>query len=96
MAVKEAVKVVLPALCEDLLETVSRKLVESGVDTLEDLKFVEEEDLVDLLKPIQCRKILHAWKLRGKGPLTQHVQYYYNSKKLTIGFGVIMECDILI
>ena len=66
MEVKESVLQVLPTLCEDLLEAVTTKLGEADIESLEDLRFVEERDLVKLLKSIQCRKLLCAWTVNGK------------------------------
>ena len=64
--VEKAVKDVLPALAEPLLRAVAVKLVESGVETTDDLQFVEGKDLDTLLKPIQYRKLMHAWAAKGK------------------------------
>ena len=65
MEAKDSVRQVLPALSEDLLEAVTTKLSDSCVESIEDLQFMEERDLVELLKPIQCRKFLHAWRVKG-------------------------------
>ena len=66
MEVKESLRQVLPTLYEDLLEALTTKLGEAGVESLEDLRFVEKRDLVELLKSIQCRKLLCAWIVNGK------------------------------
>ncbi|XP_077093821.1 uncharacterized protein LOC143745587 [Siphateles boraxobius] len=33
-----------------------------GLETKDDLQYVKEEDLMEFLRPIQCRKLLNAWK----------------------------------
>ena len=63
---KEAVRQVLPSLSEELLDGVVKKMIEDGVDLVTDLQFVQEADLSGLLRPIQCRKLLQAWKAKGK------------------------------
>lgn len=53
----------LPSLSvETKLEIVS-KLQTSGVESVDDLKYVQQEDLNDLLPVIQQRKLLEAFKL---------------------------------
>lgn len=44
------------------------KLTELGVETISDLKFLQESDLKDILKPVQIRKFLSAVQLKGKIP----------------------------
>ncbi|GAA6094790.1 sterile alpha motif domain-containing protein 3, partial [Tachysurus ichikawai] len=34
----------------------------SAIETKDDLRYVKEEDLMEFLRPIQCRKLLNAWK----------------------------------
>ena len=63
---KEAVERALPALPDGLLDAVVDRLTEAGVEMTADLKYVEERDLDDILKPIQLRKLLHAWKDSGE------------------------------
>ncbi|KAL7833685.1 hypothetical protein AOLI_G00286450 [Acnodon oligacanthus] len=56
-------------LCGLLSEETLKKLVDGlvavGVETQANLQFVKEEDLLEHLKPIQCRKLLNAWKCEG-------------------------------
>ena len=63
--IKGEILSVLPTLTEPLLQAVVDKLAESGVEGVDDFEFVEASDL-DLLKPIQSRKLLHVWKSRGE------------------------------
>ncbi|XP_061747157.1 uncharacterized protein si:dkey-15h8.17 isoform X2 [Nerophis ophidion] len=67
-AVKEAVWSYLPGLPDDLLTII---LHEAGVKCVEDLRLVEEKDLLKYLQPTQCRKLLDGLK-QGFFPL--HLQ----------------------
>lgn len=53
----------LPEVTKDILEETLQSL---GVETYDDLKLIEEADLLLALRPIQARKVLFAWKLRCK------------------------------
>ncbi|XP_033122232.1 uncharacterized protein LOC117121215 [Anneissia japonica] len=59
--IKNAIQSVLPSLNEDLLMAVVERLNGHGVETEEDLQFVTEDDVKDLLKTIQPRKLLSSW-----------------------------------
>ncbi|XP_067312741.1 uncharacterized protein [Pseudorasbora parva] len=52
----------LPGLPDEMLKKLLHGLTAIGVETKADLHFVNEEDLVEYLRPIQCRKLLNAWK----------------------------------
>lgn len=55
---------ILPNLPRETVDQLSERLIEHcGVESTEDLQYVREEDISELLRPIQCRKILSAWKL---------------------------------
>ena len=57
--VRQTVVAVLPTLTSSDLDAITSKLVQNvGVTCAEDLCHVVEQDLVPLLKPIQCRKLL--------------------------------------
>ena len=60
-----SVMTVLPSLQSELAQSVVQTLLESGVESCADLHYVEEQDL-NMLKPIQRRKLLSAWKPKGK------------------------------
>ncbi|KAJ8333916.1 hypothetical protein SKAU_G00412350 [Synaphobranchus kaupii] len=53
----------LPSLPTETLTLLLEKLISCGVESKGDLQYVREEDISELLRPIQCRKILSAWKL---------------------------------
>lgn len=55
----------LPGLPDEMLKKLLHGLTAIGVETKADLHFVNEEDLVEYLRPIQCRKLLNAWKNKG-------------------------------
>ncbi|XP_037643652.1 uncharacterized protein LOC119498678 [Sebastes umbrosus] len=48
----------------------------TGVERREDLKYVREEDMVEFIRPIQCRKLLDCWKSQahpGSCPPATHL-----------------------
>ena len=55
----------LPSLSEDTQDRLISTLESSGVESVEDLKYVQQEDVRDLLPVIQQRKLLEAFKLQG-------------------------------
>ncbi|XP_064477903.1 uncharacterized protein LOC135391542 isoform X1 [Ornithodoros turicata] len=64
------VSTALPALSDQEVSTVLAKLKEIGVQTGEDLRFLEEPDLRGVLKPIQIRRFLSTVK-RGDGSVPE-------------------------
>lgn len=61
--IKEIISKTLPNLSEETQWQIISKLQSSGLESKEDLKYVQQEDIVDLLPVIQCRKLLDAFKL---------------------------------
>ncbi|KAL6486234.1 hypothetical protein MHYP_G00056260 [Metynnis hypsauchen] len=59
--IRQAILSVLPSLTEQTLSSLLEKLVSTGVECKSDLKLIKEEDLQELLRLIQCRKLLQAW-----------------------------------
>ncbi|XP_076864064.1 uncharacterized protein LOC143516400 [Brachyhypopomus gauderio] len=59
--IREAILSVLPSLPEQTLSCLLEKLLSTGVECKSDLKLIKEEDLQELLRPIQCGKLLQAW-----------------------------------
>uniref|UniRef100_A0A673AGA4 Si:ch211-111e20.1 n=1 Tax=Sphaeramia orbicularis TaxID=375764 RepID=A0A673AGA4_9TELE len=61
--IKDIVLRALPKLSEDILRQVVTTLEGSGVESIQDLKYVHQDDIKDLLPVIQQRKLLQAFKL---------------------------------
>jgi len=61
IVISEALRSVLPSLPQQELALVVQKLLDIGVDTLDDLQHVKESDFDHLLRPTQARKPLLAW-----------------------------------
>ncbi|XP_072047188.1 uncharacterized protein [Amphiura filiformis] len=60
---KNHIKSVLPSLSRKDLNNVAEKLIGMGVERVQDLEFVQKEDLEKTrLNPIQARKLLTTWK----------------------------------
>ena len=57
---KEAVTTILPSLSPETLEALIAKMIELGVEVIEDLHLLTEDDMTPLLKPIQARKLVSA------------------------------------
>lgn len=57
--VENLIRQLLPQLSSELVEKTKIKLIEIGVESVDDLKLVQEQDLSVVLKPIQIRKLLH-------------------------------------
>lgn len=52
----------LPNVSEETQSQLICRLQGSGLESKEDLKYVQQEDLVDFLPVIQVRKLLDAFK----------------------------------
>lgn len=61
--IKEIIFKALPRLSKDTQESLVSTLQSSGVESIEDLKYVQQEDITDLLPVIQQRKLLETFKL---------------------------------
>ncbi|KAL7851417.1 hypothetical protein AOLI_G00217730 [Acnodon oligacanthus] len=59
-----AITEVLPDLSEVTKDILEETLQSIGVETYNDFQFIELADLRSVLRPIQARKVLAAWKLR--------------------------------
>lgn len=71
----------LPGLSDELLTSLLEGLEELGIESKNDLQFLQEKDLVKYLRPIQCRKLINGWKNEGTK---------YNDKEL----GNILVLDV--
>ncbi|XP_026129962.1 uncharacterized protein LOC113110151 isoform X2 [Carassius auratus] len=63
---KDAVLLVLPSLSPDVTNQLVEKLMDQGVEGLDDLVYVKEDDILEFIRPIQCRKLLSSWKNQGQ------------------------------
>lgn len=64
--IKAKIQKDLPSLSSEKLNSVATKLLDCGVEDEYDLKYVEEKDLCEILKPIHVRKLLKSWKIAGR------------------------------
>lgn len=64
--VEDLITQILPSIEENKAIEVYQKLGEAGVRSVQDLEFVQEEDVGDCLTKIECRKLLQAFKQTGK------------------------------
>uniref|UniRef100_A0A8C4RPV3 Si:dkey-15h8.17 n=1 Tax=Erpetoichthys calabaricus TaxID=27687 RepID=A0A8C4RPV3_ERPCA len=55
--IREVVLSILPSLSNESLTSLLERLEELGVESREDLAFVQEKDLEKYIRPIQCRKL---------------------------------------
>uniref|UniRef100_A0A3B3RC51 Uncharacterized protein n=1 Tax=Paramormyrops kingsleyae TaxID=1676925 RepID=A0A3B3RC51_9TELE len=67
-ALKDAVLSVLPSLSPDVISQLVEKLTNQGVEGLDDLIYVKEDDILEFIRPIQCRKLLSAWQNQANSP----------------------------
>lgn len=62
----DAIAGVLPDLPDQLLKSVEDTLTTLGAETTDDLKYITENDLLPVFKPIQARRLVAAWTQNGK------------------------------
>lgn len=60
---KDILSSALPTISEAVQQLVIDKLINCGLDSKEDLKYVKQEDIEDLLPVIQQCKLLDAFKM---------------------------------
>lgn len=64
-SVVDAITSALPKLDEDWIKAlVERLLLVVGVE-VSDLSYVKEDDIKNILTPLQCRKLIDAFQRRG-------------------------------
>ncbi|XP_035510854.1 uncharacterized protein LOC118323041 [Morone saxatilis] len=64
--IMDAIAAALPRLDEDRLRSlVERLLLVVGIEEVADLSYVKEDDIQDILTPIQSRKLIDAFQRRG-------------------------------
>ncbi|XP_026018964.1 uncharacterized protein LOC113019453 isoform X1 [Astatotilapia calliptera] len=59
---KDIILRALPLISEDTQQSLIHKLLSDGVESTQDLKFVIEDDIADLLPPLQLQTLLEAFK----------------------------------
>lgn len=64
--ISSAITNVLPDLPTSNLNIVLETLQSLGVGATEDLQYIKEADLLTVLRPVQARKLLAAWKQSSK------------------------------
>ncbi len=65
-SVVDAITSALPKLDEDRIKAlVERLLLVVGVEEVSDLSYVKEDDIKDILTPLQCCKLIDAFQRRG-------------------------------
>ncbi len=73
----------LPTLSEETVELLFLKTQTLGALELCDLKYITEQDLADIISPIQCRKLVDAITPRRLSgnilPTTRVILLLYNS-----------------
>lgn len=62
----DAITEVLPDLPDELVKLVEETLKTLGATTRDDLKYITENDLLPVLKPIQARRLVASWTQNGK------------------------------
>lgn len=65
MELEEFVKKATPGLASDKLHTVLKLLEYVGVESVDDLAFVQEKDLLIVLPPIKARRLIQNWSCNG-------------------------------
>ncbi|XP_062399830.1 uncharacterized protein LOC134089403 [Sardina pilchardus] len=69
-SIRSSISKVLPDLPDPILDLVEETLQSLGVETTEDFHFLQEADLASVLRPIQARRLVAAWKLTIQSPET--------------------------
>ena len=64
--IRQAVQAILPSLTDEKLTEVCERIEEVGVESVADLQYCTEDDLITVLQPIQIRRMLTAWKEKGR------------------------------
>ncbi|XP_071315412.1 uncharacterized protein [Trachinotus anak] len=65
---RSAINEVLPDLAEVSKDILEETLQSLGIETSDDFQFLEENDLITALRPIQARKVLAVWKMKCQTP----------------------------
>lgn len=65
-SVTTAVAEILKDISSSVLQSVVETLNSLGVSSPEDFRYVQEADLLPVLRPIQARKLVSAWSQNSK------------------------------
>lgn len=58
--------IILNSVTEELINYIIQAIKCAALESLSDLKFVQEADLMLVLKPIQRRKLIKTWNEQSK------------------------------
>lgn len=61
-SIKDAVISVLPSVPEETLTLLVETILHPGVESKDDLQYIREQEIAEVIGPSQCRKLLNAWK----------------------------------
>ncbi len=75
-SIRSAITRMLPELPTSILDILEETLQSLGVETAEDSTFMQESDLLSILRPAQARKLLAVWKQTSEYILTKFTFYY--------------------
>lgn len=89
-SIRSAITRVLPELPTSILDILEDTLQSLGVETAEDFTFIQEGDLLSVLRPVQARKLVAAWKQTSEYILTKFT-FYHNQGQNIIQYILLMS-----
>lgn len=89
-SIRSAITRVLPELPTSILDILEETLQSLGVETAEDFTFIQESDLLSVLRPVQARKLVAAWKQTSEYILTKFT-FYHNQGQNIIQYILLMS-----
>nr|XP_042902941.1 uncharacterized protein LOC107454423 [Parasteatoda tepidariorum] len=100
--IRDKIKKILPCMECSVLDTLIKLLVDIGVTVEEELKYVAEADLTPVLRPIQARKLIAAWKqsgmmsysIRDRREKNCILNFYYQNYKINFFIDVLPPVPI--
>ena len=60
-----SIRKILPTLTDEQVENISSRLTQLGVETDNDLPFVDCSDLEQEIPLVKARKLIQSWKKKG-------------------------------
>nr|XP_023696093.1 uncharacterized protein LOC111858502 [Paramormyrops kingsleyae] len=95
-SIRDEIKVIifkaLPSLSEDTRQQIITTLERSGVESIEDLKYVQQDDISNLLPVIQQRKLLQSFKMETT-TVTLDLQFSQLDTIHTVACGPVQSCS---